>query len=349
MRTRRRKVIRKTRKIRKQKGGDYIAEGTYGCVFGNPALRCKGEATAQEGIITKLLTVHEANKEFKQYEILHDIDPEQHFLLYPLEKPCTPATPSEVERTWIKSCKKYIKDSLIVKYKYGGVNIDNIKIEVRELKEFLEGYLALMRGVSSMHKKGHFHCDIKPENVLANREDSIKIRLVDFGLMQVLTPTYKPPPVMDSNYAFWPFSAHLLFEGNYNKLFDFRDSIDVEYKLGIDRYIISYIPRDIFYKDGQFIILETPAQMVEIFNGLPKDPIERYRVLLTAIDMYGLGATLGKTLYGFFGENLILKDFYNVIRKLMTIDPRALPTLDACILDFHDALDELADAVEEWD
>jgi len=350
MRRTRRKV-NKNKKTRKQKGGDYIAEGSYGCVFGKPALRCKGEATAQEGVITKLLTVKAATKEFEQYELLKDIDPEQKFLLYPLEKPCIPATLSDVERSWMMKCKinPSIKNTLLVKYKYGGMEIDEFKIEVSEIIEFLEGYLALMRGVSSMHTENYFHCDIKPPNMLANREELlIKIRLIDFGLMQVMTPTYRPSSVMNSNYAFWPFSAHLLFEGDYKNLFNGVNPVVLAYKDDIDTHILPYVPKEVFYKDKKIIIPESASKMVEIFNGLPSDPMERYRLLLTAIDMYGLGATLGKTLYGIFGKNLILKEFYDVIQKLMTVDPRALPTLDECISNFESALEGFKDAVEDW-
>ena len=67
---------------RSKRGGKYIAEGTYGCVFGEPPLKCKDEDSRQsDSIASKLMNYEQAEDEFEESAKWREIDKEQTFSL----------------------------------------------------------------------------------------------------------------------------------------------------------------------------------------------------------------------------------------------------------------------------
>lgn len=58
------KKIRK--RTKRYRGGKFIDQGAYGCVFGEPPLQCKGETSRRSsGQISKLMTKTAATDEAK--------------------------------------------------------------------------------------------------------------------------------------------------------------------------------------------------------------------------------------------------------------------------------------------
>ena len=71
-----------TRKIKK--GGKYIAEGTYGCVFGNPPLKClKQDKRKGNEFVSKLMSIQENRIEIIEAQKWNRIDPMQTFSITP--------------------------------------------------------------------------------------------------------------------------------------------------------------------------------------------------------------------------------------------------------------------------
>ena len=67
-----------------KKGGKYIAEGSYGCVFGAPPLKCKNENTRKNNsYISKLQNVNPTQIEYLEDKEWRNIDPHNKFSLTP--------------------------------------------------------------------------------------------------------------------------------------------------------------------------------------------------------------------------------------------------------------------------
>jgi eukaryotic-like serine/threonine-protein kinase len=66
-------------------------------------------------------------------------------------------------------------------------NAKNLKLEMRERPEFLDLNLqeivrSCAEGLAHIHEKGWLHCDIKPDNYLADEQANVK--LIDFSIAQ---------------------------------------------------------------------------------------------------------------------------------------------------------------------
>ncbi|MEZ6093698.1 MAG: serine/threonine-protein kinase [Pirellulaceae bacterium] len=68
-------------------------------------------------------------------------------------------------------------------------NAKNLKLEMRERQEFFDQNLQdivrlCAEGLKHIHEKGWLHCDIKPDNYLADEQGTVK--LIDFSIAQKL-------------------------------------------------------------------------------------------------------------------------------------------------------------------
>lgn len=64
-------------------------------------------------------------------------------------------------------------------------NSKNLKLEMRERPEFMKSNLSTIirscaKGLEHLHQKGWIHCDIKPDNFLADEQANVK--LIDFSI-----------------------------------------------------------------------------------------------------------------------------------------------------------------------
>jgi serine/threonine protein kinase len=358
---------------RRQHGGRFLAEGTYGCVFGNEPLQCDTETEPLDNnYITKLLVANEAKKEYAQKKLLKQIDPEEEFLLYPhtLCKPKLPFKPSNM----VKNCDqdKFInseqnsygrEDGLIIKYKYGGKTFDNTKISLREFPNFLHGYLTLMKGVMTMHHNYKlYHCDIKPSNIVVKKEYGLfKIRLIDFGLSQHVEKDYAPEDFLTSDYAFWPFDTRFVFP-IYNY---YVNKFNHELESYVRTHTSTYLPIQLKNNNVKSFRLETDEHIKE-YN------LNRYEFLLSKTDIYSLGLALNMTLFKLFKikvneKNEILTDYkiddkktlsklirclmplYNMVGKMMSLRPQDRGELYENIISFELAYIKIKEVFSDVD
>jgi len=236
MTRRMRRKRRYTRRRSGQRGGKFIAAGSYGGVFGGEGgpLPCKGEEKTDHTIITKLLRKKDADNEFSQKKHLEKVDPDQTFLLYPLAEPCDIKPYHELtheQQKWVdiydEKSKGYPKINThldkykLVKYKYGGVELGNDYVKTVPILKFLEKYLDLMKGVLKLHNNNMFHCDIKIANILIDPSDNT-IRLVDFGFMHIRYGNQFLKIIDDdllkNVYEYWPFYLNYLYYDKRTKI-----------------------------------------------------------------------------------------------------------------------------------
>lgn len=369
--TRRRRKAKKLLKSRakhtrrilriKQLGGKYLAKGSYGFVFGGEEgpLPCMGEETPDKTIITKLLLKGHAQEEYRYTELLKRIDPDQKFLLYPLEEPCLPKLYEDLSdkyKGWLKESffkglkptkspegyslvkliDKYDTDYRLVKYKYGGKDINKFTSDVPLIK-FLSAFRLLMEGVNEMHKNGVYHCDIKPDNIVINTDDDMPIiRLIDFGLMHSFNGHRwnRNDDILDAHYAYWPFFNHYLFYDNKTDVQVMFSQLKEYYNKKLPN-IEKYLPFKVFMlKDGEewrvrlrVNELTDPQKergyisIIEQYEYTKRlDKNELKKRVLRRTDMYGLGISLSTALRDKYGRNSDIIKFEDLNGRLMSQD-----------------------------
>ena len=92
---------------------------------------------------------------------------------------------AEVEHPNVIKIYEYFEDQgypLLAMQLY---NARNLKIEMRENKEVLAENMAIVirdaaKGLAHLHERGWIHCDIKPDNYLADEQANVK--LIDFSI-----------------------------------------------------------------------------------------------------------------------------------------------------------------------
>ena len=194
-------IRRKTLK----KGGAFLGQGAYGCVF-SPAIRCKNENDRRVGMISKLLSTKHAQQEWSVRILLEPIDPAKRWFIWP-EHACEadldlPENDFVSPRNATKRCTTITssRQSLLLMYENGGEDVYHKLYHTGfandyEKGQFLVGIANLLDGLAVLHAANVAHLDIKLENLLAKPlvDGSFSVRFIDFGLATnvhslILTP-----------------------------------------------------------------------------------------------------------------------------------------------------------------
>jgi len=219
-----------------KKGGSVVGSGGFGCVF-RPALKCKGRARTAKKMVSKLMTIKDANAEFieinKFKKILKSIpDYKRHFMLDNITK-CSPdiLTIGDLEQFDSKchaltsenfsaeNLNMRLSDVNIINLPDGGVDVgdymDSIKYSdmVDANNKFI--YL-LVGGIIKMNKLKVLHADIKDSNILIDRDCAT---LIDWGLSSTYTSAKIPDRLRNRSLQYnLPFSS-ILFNDMFNELY----------------------------------------------------------------------------------------------------------------------------------
>ena len=259
------------------KGGKVITSGGFGCIF-EPALRCHLHSREMDilvenskGQISKLMTIKNAQDEFKQiekYKKMLSVIPnyEKYFLVnnFILCKP-SKLTKSDL-KGYQKNCKalkkkginsRDINNSLnkvmTLNMPYGGIDVENFVEKYFESSNIIYNFTRLnnsliellVNGIEPMNKLNIYHCDIKDENVLVEiTETGLITRLIDWGLSIVIDNLKRGIPRKLYRRPFQfnvPFSS-VLFNKDFIKLYDnfLELNKNPEY-FQIREFVINYI------------------------------------------------------------------------------------------------------------
>jgi serine/threonine protein kinase len=340
---------RKTRK----RGGEFVGQGTYGCGF-YPGFRCKGDYTSDTAsFFSKIMYKLPAEREWKISEMMKKIDPKFNFSIYPY-KMC-PLKMDDIDtymhdgitRCSMKSPYRNIsiKDDvatirtmvrhgmlMMLQSEQGGENLSTITVPPIELYNFFNGYTRLFNGIEYYHKKGLYHLDIKPPNIVGRRETdgTYNIRFIDFGLSKPInqiiasSPDYKL--TVFPNYPYYAYELRFL-EGWYHlKQVNFQlldEDIDI-YTNNILKYITHYAPKELYYMynpdTAEYILLATKeyyiglAEYIDALNNnKPYDlSIDLYKKLLNAGDVFSLGLTLAEVYYRLIKHKMEFDEIYKI-------------------------------------
>ena len=270
---------------RSKRGGKYIAEGTYGCVFGEPPLKCKDEDSRKSGsVVSKLMRYIDAKAEFEESAKWREIDKEQVFSLS-ATKMC------EVDETNIKpsnnlgECGVKYKNPdnspddprYLIIYKNGGKDLDKLKPLSDNYEKIFSGFQNLFDGLVIAHSKNLVHTDIKPPNILSGEKD-IYLRFIDFGLSFEIKNLKKINSMYSKNeiyYPYWPFElgcfdekGNLKSENDVRKRFLlFNTRFSGEYvHCGLTNFKIPFETIDDIYQKTNFKDFKTIFEKVDVFS-----------------------------------------------------------------------------------
>jgi thiamine kinase-like enzyme len=238
--------------VKQLKGGEFIGQGTYGCVF-YPAKPCSSNGIAQVGVSKVFADTKSMEEEFKETEKIQKMDPNNEYTNKVLEK-CKATRSSfddddkydcdwinhtindhsdeeswtespsqvELERKGNDAFGKLPLDQLI--YKHKGVDfqefLKNVDKNYKTLSEAFDHILSFAKGVAMLQKHKYVHMDLKPPNTLVT--DSKKGILIDFGISRHYDKVYdlkESGYLLESHYPYFPpeftlFMTHIEKENN---------------------------------------------------------------------------------------------------------------------------------------
>lgn len=199
------------------RGGRFIAQGTFGCTFRKPPLKCTSEPTRRgANTISKYSRIEGLDKELKMNQAFRAIDPTEKYFL-------TVQTQCELNRTAIvpenefDKCRvKNVPGSLLL-MAYGGTSLFDLPFASDTILPILSSFTNLFDGLSLAHANHLYHLDVKTENIvcLGTADQTVRTRYIDFGLSQETNTIV--PSLLDAFtqfhrvYAFHPFEDIIMF------------------------------------------------------------------------------------------------------------------------------------------
>ncbi len=307
IRIRRQKTKKTKRKTRR--GGAIIGKGTYGCVY-QPALRCANSEPADNNV-SKLINSKYLSSE-KGPEKLAAINAHQNFFVYPYND-CS--FNPVIQTSYNRPCnviKNPVDAQRLLIMKYGGINLENIRIPANGYYKIFKGMSNVFEGINLLHTNGLVHHDIKPRNIVVKEEgDAYKIRLIDFGFSQSyenLKEHYKADSPLSSAYQFpyiyWPFYAFVFGLQR-------AQIADAAFLIGYDNFyrrwlemINKYgtgIPEDHYFSTPAkfYTHVDYSTENFEKIKTITGNP-DAYFAFAKNVDIYSLAITLSELFYKMF-------------------------------------------------
>ena len=270
------------------KGGKLIGQGNYGCVFNPPldcfAIKVKDKDKANIGKV--FFKESEFNNELEQTKIIKLFDP-KHIFTLPIVNHC------KIKKVKSKSC-----------------NIDN---------NILYCFLKIIKGISVMHLHKYIHGDIKPANILYNKNKNV-LKLIDFGFASKANAVYinesNSFQLMDAKYRYFPPEYFWFF---YKTKMGKQPSIKLmmEHFKTLNNYDFDNYNINIEFSLSKFFLI---MKSVKMFSH------SSWEVIACKADVYALGITLMEIL----SNSILDKKLLFMVRSVIShmIEPNVLDRWD---------------------
>jgi len=208
-----------------------IGEGSYGCVF-KPTMTCKKTAKRKKqnytNKIAKFMYKEDALKELAEYTIVKKIDPASEYFL---GKPNMCSPDIKENDPALEKCRLYqesktsktIADYSILILQDGGEDLVSFSKYISELsinsntthviRVFWTESVRLMKGLLLFEKNGISHHDLKPQNIVYNKNKR-RAKFIDFGLtrrIDYVLQLCRNDKNRMSDYAFWTYPFEFAF------------------------------------------------------------------------------------------------------------------------------------------
>ena len=179
---------------KEQTGGKLLGSGGYGCVF-RPNIACDDGkySSPSNKYISKVVSDKNIESEFENINTfkLNKIDPNQRFIVYPVEN-C--GEPENIDIDDQGECKKSTGNNIDIDgdgeiynnliQRYSGKTLAAMRKEnpVNDIKKSVLLYLDLFKGVLLLNVNNLAHRDLKPGNIVI--DDTGKLRIIDLSLLE---------------------------------------------------------------------------------------------------------------------------------------------------------------------
>jgi serine/threonine protein kinase len=202
------KFIKKYIKNHKEKGGEYIGQGAYGCVFDHQ-IKCKNIniiSKIPEIIYSKVFDSNEEGEsEWENAKIIATIDPEYNSFIYSFAKCQTTYDELKKDKS-IDKCKLEFTEDIItiLKMPFGGIDYKKyIDTYNPSFNNFIYSIIPLFEGLVKLKTINKVHQDIKPDNILYDPKRKIW-RFIDFGLLSNTNSIYTKDNLYIINGDYYP-------------------------------------------------------------------------------------------------------------------------------------------------
>jgi serine/threonine protein kinase len=310
--------LRRTkRRSKNQRAGGFVGQGTYGCTY-RPALKCLGEAKRRRGF-SKLMKATDATKELTQRALLMPIDPTQQHFIYPVSE-CIPAARDAsnivpVDPGSRKTCTHDFRDTLssrVIFQQDGGDDLMKIKLAPEEFLGFFRSFRGLMVGLQKIHAVGISHNDIKPLNIVSQKQPdgSFLTRFIDLGFM-IKADTlnseageegrFPELKIFTKDYHYWSFEVRLVY---------------LKHLMRAATPDINFINTELYYYYTNFEQMRATAPVKKLVApvltladvnkmGLRYSAMsnaDRYASIFSGSDIHALGLTIAQMYLHFIGH-----------------------------------------------
>ncbi len=285
-----------------KKGGKYIAEGAFGCVF-YPHLKCKNGFKVSNSIGKVFYEDEAYNIEKKVASRNKQIDPKNDFTL-PMYGSCKVNMSKVSYRDQIDNCSLIspgYKNFNQIIYKYGGNDLGEIinnldQYDSLYIDDLFPRFLPVLKGIIKMQKfkGGLCHTDIKPRNILFDSNTN-HIYLIDMGMIRDLKDLTlkKSAKLLNFEYPYYPPEFIILHCLN-NKIYDkthiyetFLNNLSwfdkYEFMDYINKYYPSYRSLNDFIKKG---IALKEKDFKKDFNTIFSKKVDIYSLGISMFEVY---------------------------------------------------------------
>lgn len=256
----------KKRRIKKQHGGEFLGEGAFGAVYGNPRLQCKDETDKDDfdNTVSKIFKKDDEEDAKSEINVLTRL--EQHmnyydvkelrkkYALLPIKK-CkidekslanepykTDAWKIRTQNDKIVRSKHFFKDanstvehdaSLVI-YDKGGDNLSTVfktlqnSTNINEFYQVLIKLTNILEAIQILQKNDFIHGDIKPGNCIVDKDGNY--RLIDMADMNYISsPAYKGKN-MPTAFMYFAWPSTVLYS------YFFRYPVHKDNKININQF-----------------------------------------------------------------------------------------------------------------
>jgi serine/threonine protein kinase len=223
----------------KLKGGEFLGQGTYGCVF-FPSIKCRDRLQQKEyylkGVSKVFKTKKHMDDELKETNKISKMDKQGLYTNKALGS-CEVSTENfSSEETgpcrYMPTSKKALKSSIYhqIFYEHKGIDLNQFMRKQYSLSDTFNYVLNLMKGIQLLIKHNYVHLDLKPDNVLIS--DSNKALLIDFGLGRPFKTLYdynKSDYILEYSYEWYAPEFKLFFDSYRNMLPEYQVKEFIEF------------------------------------------------------------------------------------------------------------------------
>lgn len=281
-----------------KKGGKYISQGSFGCGFAKPPLKCKNETRRRNDSYISKLFVHEEDADFEveQGDLWKSVDPEQDFSIY-IEKKCYLDFDNIKGENQFNKCTLPFgkKEVPITLSKFGGKNLNDLKPVSKNYSKIFKALVPLLKGLQKVHDANITHNDIKEDNIVVEmKDDSIKLRFIDFGLSFITKNMVEMPEVFLNYdyYYYWPFEfGCFTTEGKLLSYSYVKERYEQLRERQRSRSTIAYPVQ---------VAVAPPLDPHELYTQYKYINFSDFKKTFERLDIYAFGIVIMKLIYKYF-------------------------------------------------